>query len=140
MFAKRAAAVFLAGGVLIGCQAAHTPKATVAVPPMSETAVADLEQSWRASHPAAMIGHVNALAPARRILSATAPPRYPLPRAASASGPRPGCGDGYSPRAGPDDAASGTHNPSDTAPGDRDAFDSADASSRAGQQGADRSE
>ena len=74
MFAKRAAAVFLAGGVLIGCQHAQTPKATVAVPPMSETAVADLEQSWRASHPGAMIGHVNAVAPDRRILSVTGLP------------------------------------------------------------------
>jgi hypothetical protein len=74
MFAKRAAAVFLAGGVLIGCQHAQTPKATVAVPPMSETAVADLEQSWRTSHPGAMIGHVNAVVPDHRILSVTGLP------------------------------------------------------------------
>jgi len=75
MFSIRAVAVLLAGGLIVGCQTqSHTPAASVAVQPVSEESIADLEQSWRASHPGTQIGHVNAVATDSRIVSATGLP------------------------------------------------------------------
>ncbi|HSU69528.1 MAG TPA: hypothetical protein VLJ39_21760 [Tepidisphaeraceae bacterium] len=69
MFSKRVAGVLLAGGLIVGCQSHTTPKASVTVPPMSPSAVADTEQSWRASHPGAMVGHVNAVDESHHVVS-----------------------------------------------------------------------
>jgi hypothetical protein len=41
---------------------------------MDEGAVSNLEQSWRQAHPGSLIGHVNAVAPDRHILSVTGLP------------------------------------------------------------------
>ena len=73
MFAIRAVAVLLAGGLVVGCATpSRTPTASVGMqPPVNEANVADLEQSWRASHPGTQIGHINAVAPESHIASAT---------------------------------------------------------------------
>jgi hypothetical protein len=73
---KAAAGVIVAGTILAGCapKPADTPKASAAGQPMDEGAVSTLEQSWRASHPGSLIGHVNAVAPDRHILSVTGLP------------------------------------------------------------------
>jgi hypothetical protein len=73
---KRAAGVIVAGTLLAGC-AQHpkeTPKASAIVPPMDESAVAGLEQSWRSAHPGSLVGHVNAVDPGRHVLSVTGLP------------------------------------------------------------------
>lgn len=69
---KRVAAVIVAGCLTAGCmQQRETPKAAAPVPPMDPAAVASLEQSWRATHPGSMVGHVDAVDPSRHVLQVT---------------------------------------------------------------------
>ena len=60
---KRAAGVIVAGTLLAGCNQSgrQTPKASAPLPPMEESQVSNLEQSWRAAHPGSLVGHVNAV-------------------------------------------------------------------------------
>lgn len=66
----RAAGMMVAGSLLTGCagMGRQTPKAS-APPPMDESQVNNLEQSWRAAHPGSLVGHVNAVDPSRHVLS-----------------------------------------------------------------------
>jgi len=71
MLWKRVAGVIVTGMFIAGCaqHTRETPKASSPAQPMDEGAVATLEQSWRAAHPGSLIGHVNAVAPDRHVLS-----------------------------------------------------------------------
>lgn len=71
----RVAAVMVVGGMMAACQS--KPKAQPAastVAPMDQQAVAQLQRTYRASHPGSEVGVVNAALPDRHIISVTGIP------------------------------------------------------------------
>lgn len=74
MFWNRAAALVaggLVGGLLLGCQPTPvtSPQASAPAMPSDEASRAQVAQSWRATHPGSEVGVVNAVLPARRLVS-----------------------------------------------------------------------
>lgn len=57
------------GGLLAGCQSGKQGPQAASAEPMGQQSAAQIEQSWRAANPGSQVGVVNAVLPARRMIS-----------------------------------------------------------------------
>jgi hypothetical protein len=82
----KTAGAIVTGAILIGCQGGGGPKASAPagsnLSTANEQTAAELQRTYRASHPGSQVGYVNAVDPGRRILSvAGIPPEMVRPGA-----------------------------------------------------------